>query len=52
MLVKFIIVLLVMTATGVENEGGREALEEKGLKASLEAVIEQRETVDYTKMNE
>lgn len=52
MFVKFIIVMIGLTAANLEIEGGREAIEEKGIKASIEQAIKEREPLDYSKLND
>lgn len=52
MFLKFLFFATLITAGAVENEGGREAIQEKGFKAAVQDAWDQREPVDYTKLND
>lgn len=53
MFVKFLIVATAIFIGGpIENEGGKEAIQAKGLKPALETAIEQGQPVDYSKLND
>lgn len=53
MFVKFLIVSTFIVLAGpIENEGGREAIEEKGFKPAVEQAVKDRQAVDYSKLND
>lgn len=53
MFVPFFIFAIWIAAIGPgHNEGGFDAIEAKGLKAALEQAWEEREPLDYSKLND
>lgn len=52
MIVKFIIAAgIIFTAGPLHNEGGAEAIQQYGAKASIEKAWDEREPLDYSKLN-
>jgi len=47
----FIFAAIIGTAGPGHNEGGFEAIAEKGAKPAIEAAISQRKPLDYSKLN-
>lgn len=41
----------IFIAGPIENEGGRQAIQDKGLKVAAEQAWADRETFDYSKLN-
>lgn len=42
---------IIFTAGPGHNEGGFDAIAEKGLKPAIETAIDERELLDYSKLN-
>lgn len=48
----FISSLAIFAAGPLHNEGGAQAIEEKGTKAAIETAVAERQPLDYSKLND
>jgi len=48
----FIAALAIFTAGPLHNEGGAQAIEEKGTKVAIETAVANRQPLDYSKLND
>ena len=52
MFVKFLIVMGAILVGGAHNEGVIETAEQEGYKAAYEEVVESKQPLDYSKLND